>query len=263
MVDAGHADEDDRDVFSIMSVTKDLEGGRGESFGFIDDEEFYPSPGIMAHDGSCPFADRSKVFVDAVPQSPLDAIDVVEELGGFGENGRGEEQGAGSVSCRVVFRIGRVSRSPFGDERFKGVPPGVAASGLGLPTPASPWQIPMVRSFLTALANSVNRRCSFVMMKSRLMIRPLRMSVASLASLGRIVAWFFAGGCAGYAVVDVFTEGASAGATGCFDVSEAESLVRVRFVDGDTNEGVVVIDTNFGKVPRVVSDGDAAPDERG
>lgn len=128
LVDAGHANEDDRDVFSIMSVTKNLEGGRGESLGFIDDEELYPSPRIMSHDGACHFADRAKMFIDAVPQSPLDAVDVAQELGGFCENGRGEEQGAGSMSRRVVFRIGRIARAPLGDERFESVPLGVTAS---------------------------------------------------------------------------------------------------------------------------------------
>jgi hypothetical protein len=33
-------------------------------------------------------------------------------------------------------------------------------------------------------------------------------------------------------------------------------------VDGGANEGVMVIDADFGDVPRVIADGDGTPDER-
>jgi hypothetical protein len=51
---------------------------------------------------------------------------------------------------------------PFGDVGLEVIPVGVAARGECLPTAASTRQIPIVRSFRTALANSVKRRCSLV-----------------------------------------------------------------------------------------------------
>jgi hypothetical protein len=65
--------------------------------------------------------------------------------------------------------------------------------------------------------------------------------------------WLFARSGAGDAVVDVFTQVPAARTAGGFDVSEAESLVGVCFVDGDADVGVVVVDADLGEVTRVVS----------
>nr|WP_308471861.1 MULTISPECIES: hypothetical protein [unclassified Rathayibacter] len=49
----------------------------------------------------------------------------------------------------------------------------------------------------------------------------------------------------GNAVVDDVPESSSAGAAGGFDVAEAESEVGVSFVDGNTDEGVAVVDPDL------------------
>lgn len=41
LVDAGHADEDHRKVGAVVVVAEDFQGGRGESFGFVNDEQFH------------------------------------------------------------------------------------------------------------------------------------------------------------------------------------------------------------------------------
>ena len=40
-LDAGHADEDHRQVGSVVFVTEEFEGCRVEAFGFIDDEQLH------------------------------------------------------------------------------------------------------------------------------------------------------------------------------------------------------------------------------
>jgi hypothetical protein len=40
LVDSGHADEDHREVFAVVSAAEQLESRGCESFGFVDDEEF-------------------------------------------------------------------------------------------------------------------------------------------------------------------------------------------------------------------------------
>src|SRR6218665_591893 len=93
---------------------------------------------------------------------------------------------------------------------------------------------------------------------------------ALLARFGS--ARFFAGGNGRDAIVDRSAQllaagaaggfGVPAGAAGCFDVAEAETKVGVGFVDGGADEGVPVVDADFGDVAGIVPDGDGVSDER-
>jgi hypothetical protein len=40
LTDAGHADEDDPQLGSVVLVAEEFQCGRGEAFGFVDDEQF-------------------------------------------------------------------------------------------------------------------------------------------------------------------------------------------------------------------------------
>lgn len=46
LVNARHADEDDRQVVAVVFITEEFECGRGQSFGFIDDEQLDPLVGV-------------------------------------------------------------------------------------------------------------------------------------------------------------------------------------------------------------------------
>src|SRR6218665_857252 len=83
---------------------------------------------------------------------------------------------------------------------------------------------------------------------------------ALLARFGS--ARFFAGGNGRDAIVDRSGELVGAGGGGCFDVGEAETKVGVGFVDGGADEGVPVVDADFGDVAGIVPDGDGVSDER-
>ncbi|WP_254923070.1 hypothetical protein [Rhodococcus sp. OK302] len=60
--------------------------------------------------------------------------------------------------------------------------------------------------------------------------------------------WFFVDCDGRDAVVDGVAQFAAAGSAGGFDVAETEAEVGVVFVDGDTDEGVVVVDADLGDV---------------
>src|SRR6218665_1562154 len=99
---------------------------------------------------------------------------------------------------------------------------------------------------------------------------------ALLARFGS--ARFFAGGNGRDAIVDRSAQLLAAGAgggfgvagggeeggggVGCLDVGEAETKVGVGFVDGGADEGVPVVDADFGDVAGIVPDGDGVSDER-
>src|SRR6218665_2210539 len=63
-------------------------------------------------------------------------------------------------------------------------------------------------------------------------------------------------------VVDGWGEVFGGGGAGCFDGGEAETKVGVGFVDGGADEGVPVVDADFGDVAGIVPDGDGVSDER-
>src|SRR6218665_1404333 len=83
---------------------------------------------------------------------------------------------------------------------------------------------------------------------------------ALLARFGS--ARFFAGGNGRDAIVERQAQLLAAGAAGCFDVAEAETKVGGGFVDGGADEGVPVVDADFGDVAGIVPDGDGVSDER-
>jgi hypothetical protein len=193
------------------------------------------------------------VFVDADSQAGLHVVDLTDELGGFGEHGWRVEQGARTVRGGVMLGVCIGAGSPVGDEGFDAVPAGVAAAGLGLADPG----ITVADSDGSFLADGVGElgeaAVFFVMMKSRLMAHPLRKCAfhPSHRGLGSPCGSSRAAvrGCG----IDVFTQVPAARTARSLDVSEAESLVGVCFVDGDADVGVVVVDTDLGEVTRVVS----------
>lgn len=80
---------------------------------------------------------------------------------------------------------------------------------------------------------------------------------------GRDIARLFAVGNGGDTVVDRVPELFAAGSADGFDVAETHSEIGVGFIDGNTDEGVAVVDADLGDVVRVVADGDGVPNERG
>ena len=64
LVDTGHADEDDRKVGAVVVVAKEFQCGRGEAFGFVDDEQFHQL-GDSVHDARCRRLVAAEVFLDA------------------------------------------------------------------------------------------------------------------------------------------------------------------------------------------------------
>ncbi len=67
----------------------------------------------------------------------------------------------------------------------------------------------------------------------------------------------------GDAVVEVSAQLSASGAACGLHVAEAHAEIRVGFVDGDADEGVVVVDADLGDVAWVVANGDAPADKRG
>ncbi len=93
-------------------------------------------------------------------------------------------------------------------------------------------------------------------------IRPLRTCAAAAAATAVLSRQLGACG-GGDAVVEVSAQLAAAGAACGLHVAEAHAEIRVGFVDGDADEGVVVVDADLGDVTRVVANGDAPADKRG
>jgi hypothetical protein len=130
LVDAWHADKNDRDLGPVVFVPEKFQDGRGESFGFVDDQQFDPFVGV-AHTGAGDLASEALVFVCADPEPDLQVLDVVHEVLWSGEYLGGVKDSAGAVGQCVVFGVMVTSRAPFCDVRLEGVPAGVAARGLG------------------------------------------------------------------------------------------------------------------------------------
>lgn len=116
-----------------MLIAKKLEGGRGEPFGFVDDEEFDEAGDVVLPDPFQLRSERAEVLVGADSDFHLPVVDVVHEVFGSTEDFGCVEDGAGSVREGVVLCVVVPAGSPFVDVGLEGVPVRVAAGGVGLP----------------------------------------------------------------------------------------------------------------------------------
>ncbi len=132
LVDAGHADQDDRGVLTVVPVSEDFQGRGREAFGLVDDEQLDPLAHVVAAVSPRNFAGGAQVLIDADAQPGLQVVDLMDELRRLGEDRWRVEQGPGSVRGGVMLCVGLAPRSPLGDEGFQGVPVGVSAAGLRL-----------------------------------------------------------------------------------------------------------------------------------
>lgn len=130
-VDARHPDQYHREAGSVVPVTKQLECGRGESFGFVDDEQLNVA-GHISHLSWGRFVGVD-VLVGADADFDLPVVDVMHEVFGPTEDFGRVKDGSGSVREGVELCIVVPAGSPFGDVGLEGVPVCVAASGVGFP----------------------------------------------------------------------------------------------------------------------------------
>ena len=56
LIDSGHPDENDRDVFLIVAISEHFKRSSGQSFCLVDDEQFYIFTGARTHYGVSDFA---------------------------------------------------------------------------------------------------------------------------------------------------------------------------------------------------------------
>ncbi len=81
LVDAGHADQDDRQVLAVVLVAQEFERGGGEPFGLVDDRQLDPLVGV-ADVGAGDLADEALVLVDADAEPRLQMADFIHEVRG-------------------------------------------------------------------------------------------------------------------------------------------------------------------------------------
>lgn len=103
LVDAGHADEHDRHIVTIMDVAQHLQGGGRQSFCLVDDDQLRGpgSPRVY-------FADLSgvdEVLVNADVEAFSVELDVLDQRAVLRLDLRGVEHGAGPVGRRVDGRV--------------------------------------------------------------------------------------------------------------------------------------------------------------
>lgn len=70
LIDAGHANENDRQLVAIMVIAEEFERGRSQAFGFVDDQQLDP-PGHVTDVSAGDLADAALVLVDADPDPDL------------------------------------------------------------------------------------------------------------------------------------------------------------------------------------------------
>ena len=99
-----HADQDHGELGGVVAVAKQFERGRGESFGFVDDEELNPAGGVAGM-GAGVLADAALVFVDVDAQAGDSVVDVAEQLAVTRKYFGGVEDGAGTVGEGVVLGV--------------------------------------------------------------------------------------------------------------------------------------------------------------
>lgn len=131
LVDAGHANEDHREVFTVVAVAEQLERSRCEPFGFVDDEQIHEVRHADRRGGRFGLT-RAEVFVGADLDLCLPAVDVVHEIFGSAEDLGCVEDSPGSVGEGVVLGVVLAARSPLVDVGLQSVPVCVAAGGVGL-----------------------------------------------------------------------------------------------------------------------------------
>jgi hypothetical protein len=131
-VDAGHADQDHGEVGAVVLVAEQFQGGGGEPFGFVDDQQLDEAGDVLPPDYFRFGHEGAEVFLGADPDFDLPVIDVVHEVFRAAENFGGVEDSAGSVCEGVVLRVVVSAGSPFVDVGLERVPVRVAAGGVGL-----------------------------------------------------------------------------------------------------------------------------------
>jgi hypothetical protein len=79
-VDAGHADQDDRQVMAVVAIAEDLENGWREAFGFVDDEELAPFVGVVAIMSSGDLPDETTLRDVQAPETPADGTPRIDRI---------------------------------------------------------------------------------------------------------------------------------------------------------------------------------------
>lgn len=113
-------------VAAVVLVAQVLDRGGGQSFGFVDDDEF----GVVGYLALC-WASGFDVLVDADVDAGVQQFEVVAEFTQGAGDGGGVEQGARSGERGVDVLVGVLAWAPGAQQVLGFVPAGVAVRGLG------------------------------------------------------------------------------------------------------------------------------------
>ncbi len=131
LIDAGHADEDDRKVIAVAPIAQELERSGREAFRLVDDQQLDPAAGVAAGTGDLP--DRALMVLDPDAEVHRPAVELPHEVLRPGQDVGRVEHRPGAVRGGVELRVVRAAPTPLVDVGLEGVPVRVAAGGVGLP----------------------------------------------------------------------------------------------------------------------------------